>query len=114
MRILFNNIRGLASKQESLEQILDNRDCDIACVSETNVHGTKKINLKNYVSFTKNNPNKKSMGGLLTSVRNEIKQSAVKVNDNSDGDEYLIVRLDHVEPPLNIINIYGEQEGRDG
>ena len=36
------------------------------------------------------------------------------MNDNSDGDEYLIIRLDHVEPPLNIINIYGQQEGRDG
>ena len=69
---LIMQIDGLASKQESLEQILDNRDCDIACVSETNVHGNKKINLKNYVSFTKNNPNKKSMGGLLTSVNNEM------------------------------------------
>ena len=114
LRILFNNIRGLASKQDSLEEILDNRDCDIVCVSETNVHGTKKIKLKNYVSFTKNNPNKKSMGGLMTGVKDEIKHAAVKVSENSEGDEYLVVRLDHVEPPLNVINIYGQQEGRDG
>ena len=114
VRILFNNIRGWASKQDSLEEIIDKRDSDIVCVSETNVHGTKKINLKNYFSFTKNNPNKKSMGGLMTAVKNEIKQSAVKVSENSEGDEYIVVRLEHVDPPLNVINIYGQQEGRDG
>ena len=114
VKILFNNIRGLNSKLESLESILDDCDPDVVCISETNVHGTKKIKMKNYVSFTKNNPNKKSMGGLVTSVKEDVKLSAVKVNDNSEGDEFLIVRLEHVEPPLNIINIYGQQEGKDG
>ena len=93
---------------------MSERDPDIICINETNVHGSKKIKLKNYVSFTKNNPNKKSMGGLVTSVKEDIKQSAVKVNENSEGDEYIIVRLEHVEPPLNVINIYGQQEGKDG
>ena len=114
MKILFNNIRGLSSKYESLESILNDRNPDIVCISETNVDGNKKIKMKNYVLFTKNNPNKKAMGGLVTSVKEELKQSAVKVNDNSEGDEYLVVRLEHVEPPLNIINIYSQQEGRDG
>jgi hypothetical protein len=114
VKILFNNIRGFNSKKESLDNILNDRDIDVACLNETNVHGKSKINIKNYFSFTKNNPNKKSMGGIATSVKNDIKQSAVRVNENSEGDEYLIVRLEHVEPPLNILNIYGQQEGRDG
>ena len=43
-----------------------------------------------------------------------MKQQTVRVNDSSEGDEYLVVRLEHVEPPINVINIYGMQEGKEG
>ena len=29
-----------------------------------------------------------------------------------ESDEYIITRLDHVTPPKNIVNIYGQQESR--
>ena len=36
------------------------------------------------------------------------------MSESSDGDEYLVTRLEHVEPVLNVINVYGQQEGRNG
>ena len=47
-------------------------------------------------------------------VEDGLRQQCVRVTDHSDGDEYLIVRLEHVEPALNIINFYGMMEGKEG
>ena len=114
LKIYQNNIRGLSSKKESLEDILENKvNADIVILSETATRGNTKIKLKNYLTFTKNNPNKLSMGGLSTSVASWLSDSAVRVSEDSDGDEYLVTRIESVCPPLNIINIYGQQEGRD-
>ena len=52
------------------------------------------------------------MGGIATLVADSLKQNTTKVGEGSDGDEYNIVRLDHINPPVNIINWYGEQESR--
>ena len=34
------------------------------------------------------------------------------MTEGQEGDEYIITRLDHVVPALNIINTYGHQESR--
>ena len=54
------------------------------------------------------------MGGVSTSYQNYLRQHVVQVSSNSEGDEYLITRLENVEPALNILNIYGQIEGRAG
>ena len=54
------------------------------------------------------------MGGISTSVAEWLKDATVKVSEDSEGDEYLVTRTESVHPPLNIINVYGQQEGRDG
>ena len=36
----------------------------------------------------------------------------LKVDEARDGDEYIITRYDHVKPAMNIVKIYGKQEGR--
>ena len=52
------------------------------------------------------------MGGVATFVANELKQHTVRVKEGLENDEYLITRLDHVSPPVNIMNVYGGQETR--
>ena len=52
------------------------------------------------------------MGGIATLVADTLKQNTTKVGEGSNGDEYIIVRLDHIIPPGNIINWYGEFESR--
>ena len=114
LKIYQNNIRGFASKKESLEDVLENKiKADIVILNETATRGKTKIKLKNYLSFTKNNPNKLSMGGVSTSVASWLADSAVRVSEDSEGDEYLVTRIEKVCPALNIINVYGQQECRD-
>ena len=47
-------------------------------------------------------------------ISNYLKENTTNVEEGQDGDEYIITRLDHVMPAVNIVNIYGEQESRAG
>ena len=52
------------------------------------------------------------MGGISTSVRDDEKQYAVKTVEGLDQDEFMITRHSNFLTPINVINIYGEQESR--
>ena len=54
------------------------------------------------------------MGGVATAVENYLKPNAIKVTEGEGNDEYVVTRLDICNPALNVVNIYGEQEGRSG
>ena len=56
--------------------------------------------------------NQKTMGGVCTAVKNNLKPYTVKVKEGSDEDEYLVTRLDHIRPAINVVNVYGGQESR--
>ena len=45
-------------------------------------------------------------------MRNNLKPHMVRVKEGDDKDEFLIIRLDHVKPAINIVNVYGGQESR--
>ena len=48
----------------------------------------------------------KAKGGVATVVCNYLRPFAVKAGEGKENDEYIITRLDHVVPPVNIVNIY--------
>ena len=73
-----------------------------------------KINHKDYYAFNMNRPEGAGGGGIATIVANSIKQHATKVAENNDQEEYMIVRLEHIKPALNIVHIYGRIETRAG
>ena len=67
--------------------------------------------MKDYFSFAKNKV--KAKGGVATVIANYLRPHTVKVGEGKEEDDkYVIVRLDHVIPALNIVNIYGSQESR--
>ena len=53
------------------------------------------------------------MGGIATSIRNDESQSCLKVEEGEDDDEFIITRHGQFLRPINICNVYGEQEGRN-
>ena len=52
------------------------------------------------------------MGGVCTAVTNSLKPHTVKVKEGENKDEYIITRLGHINPAVNIVNIYGGIEDR--
>ena len=53
------------------------------------------------------------MGGISTSIRKDESQFCLKVEEGEDQDEFIITRHGQFLRPINICNVYGEQEGRN-
>ena len=70
------------------------------------------MKIKNYHTSLRNRKSFKKMGGVATAVQNYLKTHTVKVMEGEEDDEFMITRLDHINPPLNIVNIYGGIETR--
>ena len=132
MTIILNNVKGYGSKKESINHdVLEKERPEVLLINETLLRGKRKINVPNYFSFIKSRDEGKKGeggeaedggggagggggGGIATLVASYLQQNTVKVGEGREGDEYMIVRFDHVQPALNIVNIYGENEKRAG
>ena len=79
-------------------------------LNDTNLKGKRKINIPKYFSYVKNR--EKNKGEVATLVVNNLKNDVIKVTEGKGNDEYIITRINSSTPAVNVINIYGEQEGR--
>ena len=79
-------------------------------INDTALKGNRQVKIPHHFSYTKNR--KKNKGGVATVVANYLKPNTVKVGEGKEGDECVITRFDHTIPAINLINIYGDQEGR--
>jgi hypothetical protein len=52
------------------------------------------------------------MGGVSTSVVDEEKLYVVKTAEGSADDEFMVTRHGNFINPINVVNIYGEQESK--
>ena len=113
--IFSNNCRGYSSKKESIEKhVIEQLRPDVINLQETLLRNKAKINQKDYVSFCMNRPEGAGGGGIATMVAESLKQNCTKVASNNEHEEYMVLRLEHVKPALNIINVYGRLESRTG
>ena len=81
-------------------------------VQETNLTVRNKVRFVDYNGFFRNRQTGKKMGGVATFVQYSWKQNSTRVAEGTGEEEFLVVRLDHVYPPINVINVYGGQESR--
>ena len=89
--ILHSNIRGFRSKKDSLVANASLVNADLISLNEHGVYGNNKINIENYVTFSKNRTSKK-LGGASLSIKEDEKENIVKIKEGIDDDEYVIVR----------------------
>ena len=104
--IMFNNVRGFKSKQESVKNVADSIKADVIILNETHVSDKSKVSIPGYYTFSKGRATRKG-GGISTSVANNLKQYAVNIKEGENEDEYQITRLENTTRPLNIVNCYG-------
>ena len=53
------------------------------------------------------------MGGVATCVNKKDSDSVLMTKEGEDKDEYIITRHSQFLRPINVINVYGEQENRN-
>ena len=111
LSIYLSNIRGYVSKCVSFQNIISSVKPSVAVLNETHFKFGKKIKIQGYNSLSRNGQNK-CMGGISTSIKNQDAMHTLKVKEGSDDYEFLITRHSQFVTPINVFNIYGEQEGR--
>ena len=52
------------------------------------------------------------MGGVATLVAKDVKNQALRVTEGDETDEFLVIRLGHVDPAVNVLNVYGGIENK--
>ena len=107
------NIRGFQSKKKSFDAIMGQVNPNVITLNETCLKKRQKLKVSNYKSFNRNRSNGKIMGGVSTSVCNEEKEFVVQTKEGIENDEFLITRHSNFHTPINVINVYGEQEPRE-
>ena len=111
-RIFFQNVRGLSSKTTSLNKIVNtDLPCQLVILNETALKFKNKPKIDNFKSFSRNRQNQ-AMGGIATLVHNSLEGKCMKIAEGSDNDEFIVTRHTNFLVPLNIVNVYGEQESR--
>ena len=107
-----NNLNGFNGKKASIVQLLEVVKPTIANFQETAVSGNNQMKANNYICFQRNRKGVKTMGGVATLVSKDVKSQALRVAEGEENDEFLVIRLGHVEPAVNVINVYEGIENR--
>ena len=69
-------MRGLRSKSESINQIIDEHDVDVILLTETKAYAKSAIDIKGFQSFSAVR-DKKSGGGLYLGIRHGLYESVM-------------------------------------
>ena len=105
------NIRGFTSKKISLNSIVNIVRPDVITLNETHLKNNKQVKIPGYNSYSRNRQQQCS-GGISTSVANKDSVDCLKVTEGSEDNEFIVTRHGQFATPVNVINIYGEQESR--
>ena len=108
--ILHTNIRGFLSKKTSFKSIYQKINPSVITINEVGLTKDKKISLPGYYSYNKNRKTQ-AMGGVATVIRKN--EAAFAINVAEGNDTFIITRLVQFVIPINIINVYGLEEGRN-
>ena len=106
-----NNIRSYKPRSYSLNKIVSCLLPDVINLVETNLRGNVKPVIPNYFAFNRNRRGQNG-GGVCTLVKDKDKDNVLKVSEGQDDQEFIVTRHSQFLIPINIINVYGEQECR--
>ena len=107
--IISSNCRGLTSKRSSVEQGLDSLWPDVALYQETFLKGKRVPRFRGYTTVNRNRTDCGG-GGVMTLTHNRLATRTCVASLGDDNCEYIVTRLDLLNPAICIINHYGPQE----
>ena len=108
---MYNNVRGIKGKKESIIEVLDEYEPEIFLITETLLKCNTGFNIEGYTFYGKARKNAKG-GGVGILVKNEIKNITAPHQTERDLEMlWLSVRRKNF-PPILIGTYYGKQESR--
>ena len=107
---MYQNIRGLKSKLDSLLEKLEEVEPTLFCITETHLLEKEGLKIEGYELYRNDRDN--FGGGILIGVRIELEGVCTIVEKSKDVGEMLWVAIDNNRVKLRIGAVYAPQESR--
>ena len=107
---MYQNIRGLKSKLDSLMEKLEEVEPTLFCITETHLLEKEGLKIEGYELYRNDRDN--FGGGILIGVRIELEGVCTIVEKSKDVGEMLWVAIDNNRVKLRIGAVYAPQESR--
>lgn len=110
MKIMYNNINGVTTKQKSLVRIIQDEDPTIIGITETKLGEFDTFSLLEYGYLVKRVDRKAGAGGVLIAYKTCLKNVAVVVREEKEAVEMLWIKFDNGKAKLRVGLVYMPQE----
>ena len=111
-KVLYSNLRGLKSKQLSLEEIIAEENPTIIALVETGLEQNEEIKFEGYRVIPKNKTDEGEGRGVLIAVKNELKHITTEVKQLEKPGEQLWVRISNGRSNIRVGVVYAPQESK--
>lgn len=108
--IYYVNIRGIKSKIESLEEIIETVQPTVVCLVETHLNTEEKVQIPGYKVYCNNRT--RDGGGILVAVKESLSSVIVEVKREMCEYETLWLKLDNTRQCIRLGVVYAPQEAK--
>ena len=95
-KIYYQNVRGLKSKLDSLQEMIDDYQPALVCIVETHMQKEEEIQMPGY-SLVYRNDRSANSGGILIGVRDNIKNISLELTQENKVGQSLDLTHKHKE-----------------
>lgn len=97
------NSNGISNKSIELQQFLEDKQIDIACITETHLTSNKKLFVPGFTIYRRDRPDKAG-GGVAVMIRKNIRHRAI--NTDIPHSEAVGIEIYTKTSPIRIITYY--------
>ena len=87
--IVYQNIRGLKSKVDSVQELVDDCQLNLLCLVETHMQEEEEITIPGYETIYRNDKISNS-GGILIAVKDTLKTITMQVKQETEVGQILL------------------------
>ena len=108
-KIFYQNIRGLKSKTDTLQAMIDDYKPSLVCLVETHLQKEEKIKIPGYSLIYRNDRTANS-GGILIGVKDNIKNITVEIGQEDKVGQNIWILISNNKRKIRLGVIYAPQE----
>ena len=108
-KIIYQNIRGMKSKVNSLTELVEDQKPRTVCLVDTHLEKEEEVAIPGYETIYRNDKTT-NIGGILVAVKDNIKTVTMQTHKQEQVGERLRILTDNKKTILKLGVIYPPQE----
>ena len=108
-QIIYQNIRGMKSKVDSLTELVEDQKPTIVCLVETHLEKEEEVAIPGYETIYRND---KTANSILVAVKEIIKTVTIQTHKEKQVGEGPWIPIDNKKNKLKLAVIYAPQENK--